>query len=111
MNQLILILFLFTSIFEVSAANSVNVKGKITALRTQTSHHTIEATRGLVLVQLSTPLKGGCQWLSVEQGNTSTVSFLLSAQAQDRDITIWYYDDVKSKAWSTACQLVNIELK
>ena len=94
-----------------NAANQVLVTGTIKAMRTQTSHHANTDSHGEVILQMSGSLEEGCNWLSVEKENTAAVSFLLSAQAQQKEITIWYYDDVKSAAWSSACQLINIELK
>ncbi|PAJ71663.1 hypothetical protein CJF42_25520 [Pseudoalteromonas sp. NBT06-2] len=111
MSRLIIIftLVLFSSV--VNASTSIAVTGTIQAMRTQTTHHETLASHGEVIIQLSAPLQDGCNWLSVEKDNTSAISFLLSAKAQNQIITAWYYSDKKSKAWGSACQLINIELK
>ncbi len=105
-NIIIMTLSMFA--FSAEAAIQAEATGKITALRTQTNHHAVSASHGETIFKLSNGHDSACAWLSLASGNDTSVSFILSAQAQDREIKVWYYTDKKSAAWGTACKVANI---
>ncbi|MBL4703805.1 MAG: hypothetical protein JKY54_04750 [Flavobacteriales bacterium] len=107
-NLLFTILCLLSS--AALAGTQVDASGTITSMRTQTTHHDTTSARGETIFQISGSLAAGCDYLSLEAGNDTAISFLLSAQAQSKAVRVWYYSDVKSTAWSTACRVANIEL-
>lgn len=110
-KSLVLAIAISTAPGMAVAATQEEVSGTISSMRSVTTYHTNQASHGEVLFQLSSPLATGCSWLSIKDGNSTTVSFLLSAQAQGKPVRVWYYSDLKSSAWGSACHAANVEIK
>lgn len=109
LKLIIKMMFVANVIVPVAYASAQEeITGKITNLRTQTTHHTNQNAHGETIFKINGTVPG-CSWLSLESGNDTAVSFLLATAAQDKEIKVWYYANRKSEAWGAACQVANIE--
>ena len=90
--------------FSLSADHS----GSITVLRATVDdaiHPVLQ--RNIILFQLSSTLHSNCTWLYIEKNNNYFASSLLSAQARNKNVRVWY-DEVNHSG--VLCKAYTIEL-
>jgi hypothetical protein len=87
--------------------------GTITSIRTSSVYH--ESIPSEAELETIFKLSNGftdCQWVGVKNSDTAFISMILSAQAQSKEVRVWYYRDKYSPIWTnTVCQGITIELK
>lgn len=88
------------------------VNGKITSMRTSSEYHeSVPAGAERETIFKLNSAHAGCAWLGIKNSENAFVSMLLSAQAQSKEIKVWYYTDKFSPVWNGAvCQAITIEV-
>lgn len=85
--------------------------GNITVIRATSEYHeSVPSGQTETIFKLDSG-HVGCSYLGVNNNEKGFISLLLSAQAQSRKVTVWYYPDKFSPLWNTVCQAATIEVK
>ena len=72
------------------AAHAEVVVGKIIKLRATTNTHPTESARNVVLLSIDTLASEECVWLTFDSSESAVLSMLLSAEARDSEVRVWY---------------------
>jgi len=109
--KLLVLVVGFVSI-QSEAAVVGETKGSIIALRTSShSHESIPSGEEVETIFKLSNSYVDCEWVGVKNSETIFISTLLAAQAQSKEISVWYYRDKFSTIWGNVCQGITIELK
>ena len=100
----ILALVLFMLSFNSLAANPV--VGKIRILHTNTSSSSNPQAVEYTEIQLTgVSFEAPCSWLHLKPEDKQALSVLLTAQAQDRDVKVYYRPDVPAPWGAGSCAI------
>ncbi|WP_298770792.1 hypothetical protein [uncultured Shewanella sp.] len=109
--HLVLTAFLISLPLFVSAATmKISGSGIVTTIRVTSEYNTSVLEGGSEMIFKLSSGHDGCDYLGVNSKDTAFVSLLLSAQAQSKAVTVWYYSDKFSPIWPNVCQAATIEL-
>jgi hypothetical protein len=109
-SSILLALVLPNASSAYAAPASTETIGKVKVIRTISQYNqSVVDGQEEVIFKVGT-LGPGCTWLAIKATDSSYLSALLSAQAQNRTVRAWYYADVKSPIGNHVCQAVNLEL-
>jgi len=94
-----------------NASTTEETTGNISTIRTisQCNESVVDGQEEVIfkIPALTSP----CVWLAVKATDSAYISALLSAQAQNKTVTVWYYTDVMSPIGQGVCKAKNLELK
>ncbi len=102
---------LFLPVFSIAQAIEATGPGKITVIRILSVYHQYVPENQTEIIFKISFSHAGCDWLGVNNKDQAFVSMILSAEAQDKEIKVWYYSELKSPIWETVCQASPIELR
>ena len=100
---------IFSVVASAIAYAGEGVTGKLTLVRATTLEHpgSNENQKGIILFQMNTALNQNCPWLFIAGNNDYFASILLSAEARDETIKVWY----ETTPEGGICRAYTIELQ
>jgi hypothetical protein len=102
-------LFLLLLSFNVSAENPIT--GKISILHTNSVSNSNTLARGYSELQLlNKSFDAPCGWLFIKPEDNNVLSLLLSAQAQNREVKIYYIPSASSPWAPGSCALSGVQI-
>ena len=108
MNKVILFSFLLFSL-NVLAENPIT--GKIKILHTNSVSNANPLARGYSELQLlNKSFDDPCAWLFIKPEDQNVLSLLLSAQAQNREVKIYYSPSISSPWAPGSCALSGVQM-
>lgn len=90
MKRILLFMF-FVWMFCSQIVHAASVMGTLTVFRATIDDavHKVEE-RNIILFKMSSELHANCTWLFIPKDNNYFASTLLSAQARNKEIRVWY---------------------
>lgn len=107
MNKAVL---LIATLIVSSICIAESASGPISHLRYHTSGHNNENAKKQVTFVIGGPLASPCETLYVAPENDIAISFLLTAKAQGKDITAYYYPTNIAPWSSNTCEVYAVDL-
>jgi len=110
MNKFLLSLILLLPAVS-NAGTTAETTGTINTIRTISQYNESVLDGQQEVIFKVGVLNSSCDWLAVKTTDSAYISALLSAQSQNKTVTVWYYTDIMSPIGARVCKAKNLELK